>query len=261
MRFLLSTLLALAALTSASAQKTRLVLQAGELIDGKGAVLHNQQIVVEDGHIVSVGPGTAKPDYDLSSLTLMPGWIDTHVHLQWHMNAQGRPVADGPPDEMVLYDEADSWLSLQGGFTTVESVGSKYDKPVRDRINEGVLPGPRVYTMTYEQIDAVCSEAKAVGLRSVVHAIGDAGARDAVKAGCTSIEHGTFLTDETLKLMVARGTYFDPNLLVLHNYLDHRTSYTFTDAQLKTIEAGIKPTQDVLRRARALGVKIVFGTR
>ncbi len=309
MRFLLSTLLALAALTSASAQKTRLVFQAGELIDGKGAVLHNQQIVVEDGHIVSVGPGTAKPDYDLSSLTLMPGWIDTHVHLQWHMNAQGKAVADGPADEMVLYDEADSWLSLQGGFTTVESVGSKYDKPVRDRINEGVLPGPRVYTsliqifgkdgdhvftpdelralvrktkadgadviklfatsglgagggqtMTYEQIEAVCSEAKAVGLRSVVHAIGDAGARDAVKAGCTSIEHGTFLTDETLKLMVARGTYFDPNLLVLHNYLDHRTSYTFTDAQLKTIEAGIKPTQDVLRRARALGVKIVFGT-
>ncbi len=184
-----------------------------------------------------------------------------------------------------------------------------YDKPVRDRINEGLLPGPRVYTsliqvqgkvgdhvqtpdelralvrktkadgadviklfatsglgsgggqtMTYEQIDAVCSEAKAVGLRSVVHAIGDAGARDAVRAGCTSIEHGTFLKDETLRMMVERGTYFDPNLLVLHNYLDNRASYTFTDAQLKVIEAGIKPTEDVLRRARALGVKIVFGT-
>ena len=60
--------------------------------------------------------------------------------------------------------------------------------------------------------------------------------------------------------MVERGTYFDPNLLVLHNYLDNRASYTFTDAQLKVIEAGIKPTEDVLRRARALGVKIVFGT-
>ena len=60
--------------------------------------------------------------------------------------------------------------------------------------------------------------------------------------------------------MVERGTWFDPNLLVLHNYLDNRASYTFTDAQLKTIEAGIKPTEDVLRRARKLGVKIVFGT-
>jgi imidazolonepropionase-like amidohydrolase len=114
--------------------------------------------------------------------------------------------------------------------------------------------------MTKEQIEAVCSEAKAVGLRSVVHAIGDAGARDAVLAGCTSIEHGTFLKDETLKLMARRGTTFDPNLLVLHNYLDNRASFTFTDAQLKTIQDGIAPTIDVLRRARALGVKIVFGT-
>ena len=75
-------------------------------------------------------------------------------------------------------------------------------------------------TMTDEQIQTVCSEAKAVGLRSVVHAIGNAGARAAVLAGCTSIEHGTFLKDETLDLMVKRGTFFDPNLLVLHNYLD-----------------------------------------
>ena len=273
-------------------------------------MLKQQQVVVQGGRIVSVGPaGTRKPDYDLGAMTLMPGWIDTHVHLQWHMNADHKAVADGPADEMVLYDEVDSWLTLEDGFTTVESVGSKYDKPVRDRINEGLLPGPRVYTsliqvqgkvgdhvqtpdelralvrqtradgadviklfatsglgsgggqtMTYEQIETVCSEAKAVGLRSVVHAIGDAGARDAVRAGCTSIEHGTFLQDETLKMMVERGTYFDPNLLVLHNYLDHRASYTFTDAQLKVIEAGIKPTEDVLRRARALGVKIVFGT-
>ena len=214
---------------------------------------------------------------------------------------------------MVLDDEADAWMTLQAGFTTVQSVGSVFDKPVRDHIREGVLPGPRVLTsliqipgttnqggqahvptpdelravvrqnkangadliklfattglgagggqsMTDEQIQAVCSEAKAVGLRSVVHAIGDAGARAAVLAGCTSIEHGTFLKDETLKLMAERGTTFDPNLLVLHNYLEKRASYTFTDAQLKTIEDGIAPTADVLRRARALGVKIAFGT-
>ena len=115
-------------------------------------------------------------------------------------------------------------------------------------------------SMTDEQIQTVCSEAKAVGLRSVVHAIGDAGARAAVLAGCTSIEHGTFLKDETLDLMVKRGTFFDPNLLVLHNYLENRASYTFTDAQLKILQDGIAPTVDVLRRARARGVKIAFGT-
>jgi imidazolonepropionase-like amidohydrolase len=115
-------------------------------------------------------------------------------------------------------------------------------------------------TMTDEQIQAVCGEAKAVGLRSVVHAIGDKGARAAVLAGCTSIEHGTFLRDETLDLMAQRGTFFDPNLLVLHNYLDNRAAFTFTEEQLNTIEKGIAPTEDVIRRARAHHVKLAFGT-
>lgn len=310
-------LLWLAALVCVSAfAQDRVTLRVGTVIDGKGGVLKNQRIVLEGGRIVSVGPaqdgaGPGEAEYDLSGLTLMPGWIDTHVHLQWHMDAQGKAVAGGvAPEEMVLYDAADAWLTLEGGFTTVESVGSPFDKPVRDRINQGVLPGPRVFTsliqiqgsgpdhhvwtveelramvdktkadgadviklfattglgsgggqsMTDEQIQAVCAEAKVVGLRSVVHAIGDAGARAAVLAGCTSIEHGTFVKDATLDLMVARGTYFDPNLLVLHNYLEKSSSYTFTDAELKTIQDGIAPTEDVLRRARAKGVKIVFGT-
>ena len=195
-------------------------------------------------------------------------------------------------------------MTLQDGFTTVQSLGAFIDKAVRDRIDQGLLPGPRILTslrqitdrsgdpdalralvrqtkadgadviklfatsglgaggnqtMSDEQIQATCGEAKAVGLRSVVHAIGDAGARAAVLAGCTSIEHGTFLTDETLDLMAARGTYFDPNLLVLHNYLDNRGGFSFSAETLATIEKGIAPTIDVLR-ARARHVKIIFGT-
>jgi imidazolonepropionase-like amidohydrolase len=116
-------------------------------------------------------------------------------------------------------------------------------------------------TMTDAQIQAVCEEAKAQGLRSVVHAIGDKGARASVLAGCTAIEHGTFVSDETLDLMAQRGTYFDPNLLVLHNYLDNRSGFpTFTDQTLATLEKGIAPMADALRRARARHVKIVFGT-
>ena len=60
--------------------------------------------------------------------------------------------------------------------------------------------------------------------------------------------------------MAQRGTYFDPNLLVLHNYLDNRASFTFTEAALKTLEDGLAPTADVLRRARSRGIRIVFGT-
>src|SRR6185295_2271602 len=97
-------------------------------------------------------------------------------------------------------------------------------------------------TMSDAQIEAACSEAKSLGLRAAVHAHASGGAKPAVLSGCTSIEHGTFLTDEVLDLMVKRGTYFDPNLLVLHNYLDNRTAYTFTPEALATLEKGIAPT-------------------
>ena len=114
--------------------------------------------------------------------------------------------------------------------------------------------------MTDAQIEAVCDEARAVGLRSVVHAIGDKGARAAVLAGCTSIEHGTFVSNETLDVMKARGTYFDPNLLVLHNYLENPAAFGFNASVLETLQRAIGPTSDVIRRARAKGVKLTFGT-
>jgi len=307
-------LIALALFGFVAFAQDRFVVQAGMLLDGTGASLRNQRIVIEGGRIVSVGPGTGAADYDLTTLTAMPGWIDTHVHLNWHMDANHKSVAGGvKPEEMALYTAADAWMTMQGGFTTVQSVGSAIDGPVRDRIDEGAIPGPLVLTsliqiqgmgggrgqqrawtvdelrdmvrknkadgadviklfattglgagggksMTDEQIQAVCSEATAVGLRSVVHAIGDSGAKAAVLAGCTSIEHGTFLSNETLDLMAKRGTYFDPNLLVLHNYRDNRASFTFTEAALKTLQDGLAPTADVLRRARSRGVRIVFGT-
>ncbi len=295
-----------ACLAVAAQTPRRIVIQAGTVLDGKGGVARNQQIVVEGSRIVEVRAARGKADYDLPSLTLMPGWIDAHIHLNWHMDANHKSVNNGgKPEDMALYTAGDAWMTLQGGFTTVQSVGAAIDGLIRDRVNQGVIPGPRILTslrqindarmdvealrklvrqtkddgadviklfattglgaggnqsLSDEQIAAVCSEAKAVGLRAVVHAIGDSGARAAVIGGCTSIEHGTFLKDETLDLMVQKGTYFDPNLLVLHNYLDNRASYTFTEQALATLEKGIPPTCDVLQRARARHVKIIFGT-
>ena len=297
--------LVLCASACALAQK-HIVIQAGTVLDGRGGVARNQQIVVEGGRIVSIGPGTAKPTYDLSSMTVMPGWIDTHIHLNWHMNAEHKSVSGGgKPEDMALYTAGDAWMTVRAGFTTVQSVGAAIDGLVRDRVNQGVLPGPRILTslrqinnrsgdvealrklvrqtkeegadliklfataglgagggqnISDEQIQAVCSEAKAAGLRTVVHAIGDSGVRASVLAGCTSIEHGTFIKDETLDLMAQHGTFFDPNFLVLHNYLDNRDAYTFTPEALATLEKGIAPTIDVLQRARRHNVKVVFGT-
>jgi len=132
---------------SAAYSQDRVTIQAGTLLDGKGGVLHNQRIVVEGGRIISVGPGSGKADYDLTGLTVMPGWIDTHIHLNWHMDAGNKSVSGGAkPEEMALYTAADAWMTLQAGFTTVQSVGSAIDGPVRDRINDGVIPGPRVLT-------------------------------------------------------------------------------------------------------------------
>jgi imidazolonepropionase-like amidohydrolase len=304
-------LYALLTLTTCLAQPRRIVIQTSTILDGKGGVLKDQQIVIEGSEIRTIATGAAKPDYDLRGLTVMPGWIDTHIHLNWHLDANNKSVnSGGKPEDMALATAADAWITLAGGFTTVQSVGADVDANVRDFVARGLLPGPRILTslrqiqgtnrdktrpdpealrelvrkikqdgadviklfattglgaggdqsMTDEQIQAVCGEAKAVGLRSVVHAIGDAGARAAVLAGCTSIEHGTFIKDETLDLMAERGTFFDPNLLVLHNYLDNRQSYTFSAAALATLEKGIAPTEDVLRRARAHKVKVVFGT-
>lgn len=114
--------------------------------------------------------------------------------------------------------------------------------------------------MSDEQIQATCSEAKAQGLRSVVHASGDSGIRASVLAGCTSIEHGTFISDDSLRLMAQRGTYFDPNFLVLHNYLENLPKYDFNATSETALRNGIAPTADVLRRARKFGVKVVLGT-
>jgi len=119
-------------------------------------------------------------------------------------------------------------------------------------------------TMTVDQINATCGEAKKMGLRAIVHAHSSEGARASVEAGCTSIEHGTFLDDATLQLMASRGVYFDPNFLVLHNYLDNKPKFlgigNYTEEGFAYMEKGMPLVADVLRRARKANVKIVLGT-
>jgi imidazolonepropionase-like amidohydrolase len=288
------------------------IVRAGMLIDGKGGVLKNQDIVIEAGKIRAVRPAarSTPADYDLSSMTVMPGWIDTHVHMDWHFDANHKLANRNQekPQQLALFAAENAWLTLQGGFTTVQSVGSTTDVDVRDRISQGSLPGPRILTsvrqinersaggdieklrelvrqtkqdtadviklfatsgmgaggaqtMTDAQIQAVCGEAKAQGLRAVVHAIGAGGIKAAILAGCTAIEHGDFADEEAIDLMLQHGTYFDPNFLVIHNYIDQRDSFpNINDAAMKALADALAPTAKVLRMARKKGVKIVFGT-
>ena len=65
----------------AQSQSRRAVIAASTLFDGKGNVLHNTRIVIQDGKIVAIDPKAAPVDYDLRGLTVLPGWIDAHAHV------------------------------------------------------------------------------------------------------------------------------------------------------------------------------------
>ncbi|SRR5579871_110683 len=302
-----------ASLCTAHAQtKDRIVIRATRLLDGKHPVQMRMQIVVEGSKIVSVGPIKDPPTYDLTGYTVMPGWIDTHVHVGAHFGPNGKATLGGPATPFsTLASAANLWATLQGGFTTVQSLGASTDKDLREAVAAGQIPGPRVLTsirqitettgggdldklraavdqaadegadviklfatksirdggaqsMTNEQVAAVCGEATKRGLRSVVHAHAPGGAKAAVMGGCTSVEHGIFLDDETLQLMADKGVYFDPNFLVLHNYLELKPKFlgtgNYTEEGFAYMEKALPLDDQVIRKARAHHVKIVFGT-
>jgi imidazolonepropionase-like amidohydrolase len=120
-------------------------------------------------------------------------------------------------------------------------------------------------TLSDEQLAAICGEAKAHGLRTVVHAISAASVRAATLAGCTEIEHGTFATDSELELMAQHGTIFDPQVcLVFQNYIDHRDVYArsgFTDQSFDALANAIPTATEMFRHAIATpGLRVIFGT-
>ena len=111
--------------------------------------------------------------YDLGDVTLMPGLIDTHVHIGYHFGKDGRAQNQGEtPAEMALYAAENAWVTLINGFTTVQSVGAASDKELRDAIDRGVLPGPRILsslgsmnerTGTPDELRAYVRKQKAAG--------------------------------------------------------------------------------------------------
>jgi imidazolonepropionase-like amidohydrolase len=305
---------ALVAAPKFPAQGKRIVIAASSVLDGRGHELHNTRIVVEGSKIVAIDPKAGPVDYDLNGLTVLPGWIDAHVHITWFFNSEGH-LAGGhePPQEAALAAASNAWVTLMAGFTTVQSVGSPDDKPLRDAIASGSIPGPRLLTamsplqgrgeatgtpdeirayvdkqaeagadlikifasqsirqgggmtLSQEQLNAACDEAKKKGLRTLVHAYGKA-VPAATLAGCTQIEHGTLATDDDLKLMAQHGTYFDPQAgFVIENYLQNKPKFLgspgYTEEGFAAMEKVLPVEHELIRRSVATpGLKIVFGT-
>jgi imidazolonepropionase-like amidohydrolase len=310
--FVLPLFLILLTVAFAQSPSPPIVIRAGTLVDGQGQILHNVQIVVENGKIVRVdknAKGTAT--YDLGRLTVMPGWIDVHDHVTWHFGPNGHfDDKSESQEQAALAAAANAYDTLMAGFTTIQSLGSPEDKALRAAINSGGLPGPRILTalnpiedakltpdqireavrklktdgadvvkifasrsirqgggqtLSDEQLQAACGEAKAQGLRSVVHAYRSA-VRAAANAGCTEVEHGTYATQEDLDAMAAHGTFFDPQVgLVIHNYLDNKAKFlgvgTYTEEGFAKMQEVLPVIAEMFKKALATkNLKIVFGT-
>jgi imidazolonepropionase-like amidohydrolase len=314
----LSTLLCIS-LTCVAAQRVvaaespdseaRIVIRADRILDGVGGVFGGRDVHVVGERIVAIAPQRGRADYDLKGMTLMPGWIDTHVHVAARKDRLGcrvlpNELGEETAEEAALATAANAHATLMGGFTLVQSVGDRLDVPVKQSVDAGLLPGPRILTsidllnghtagspeqvrewvratrdkgadviklfadghgtLDSDQIDAACAEARANGLRAVVHATTLPAIKAAAEAGCTTVEHGSQIDESTLDMLRARGVYFDPNLNIVPNYAREHTQLPDPASyDAKSIEQMPDRYRDAVRmfqRALRSGVKIVFGS-
>jgi len=313
LRASVSMFAALLPCVTALAQQKPIALVADTVIDGSGKVLHHTTILVEGSTIKSIGapiPAGALV-YNLGRLTLAPGLIDTHAHIMWHFD-NGRLAGSGePPLQAMLHAVDNAIVTLDNGFTTIQSPGSPDDKYLRDAIARGIIPGPRILTslqplmvdsgdpdklrqlvderkaqganfiklfasksireggdqtMTDAQIQAICGEANKLGMRTLVHAHAASAAKAASLAGCTSIEHGAFVTDDVFQIMAKNGTYYDPNIgLVLQNYIANKEKYlgigNYNEEGFADMVKGEAIVLETFKRSLKIpGLQIIYGT-
>ena len=319
------------------------LIHAGRLIDGDAdRAVNDRTIRVSGNIIVAIEDGfTAAADgdtvIDLRNATVMPGLIDTHVHLN------GQYSANSNLNRFVL-NEADYALdaakyarrTLEAGFTVVRNVGDSFNVTIalRNAIAAGDVPGPLIFSagkglsstgghgdptngwaahfganpgpkegvvngvedarkairqrykdgadwikitatggvlsvaksgqnpqFTMEELEAIVDTAADYGLRVAAHAHGTEGMKRAVLAGVASIEHGTYMTEEVMDLMIERGTVFVPTILAGNWVAEKAAIDGFFPELVRPKAAAIGPIiSDTFAKAYARGVPIVFGT-
>lgn len=334
--------------TTVSAQQPQkgsgtVVLHAARVIDGSGAApIANGVVVVTDDKIVAVGPEASvkvpagATRIELGDATLLPGFIDAHVHLI------GRDLADPGSQEQNTKDYPGfgailgtlfAKRTLMDGFTAVRNLGASdfYDVSLHKAIEDGYVPGPRmrvaahsigitgghcdengyrpglldgdyrtgiadgpdavraavryqakygadviktcatggvlsagdavgVPQYTYEELKAMVDEATKLERKVAAHAHGTEGIKIAVRAGVSSIEHGSFLDDEGAKMMAAKGTYLVPTLSAGEATENAVKAGILKGLMAEKALAAGKAMRSATRIAKANGVKIALGT-
>ena len=306
-----------------------------------GSIIKNSSITVNKNLITSIDSGYIKVEknnrlIDLRRLTLMPGYMDMHVHFGGEYQSKAkRPIKVERETEAILAT-AHALTTLKAGFTTVRQVGDSglVAISLRDAINSGHVKGPRIFTsgksiattgghadptngkssdeyeypvaedgvingpydaytavrqrykdgadgikltvtggvlsvaksgdnpqFTFEEVDAVVKAAKDYGMWVAVHAHGAQGMKRAVLAGVDSVEHGTFMTDEVMDLMIERGTYYVPTISAGEFVAEKSKIDNYFPEIVRPKAASVGPQIGAtFGKAYNKGVKIAFGT-
>jgi imidazolonepropionase-like amidohydrolase len=335
-------LAALAAFLPAGAATAATLIHAGRLVDGVGPARERVTIVVEGDRIRAVESGFKEAGQgdtvvDLADATVLPGFMDMHVHLtsEHSRTSEIDSVKKGEADQAydsVVYAER----TLMAGFTTVRNLGDGWNTTIalRRAIAEGKVKGPRIFTagrsigtrgghadatnsfgpfltsndprhdtvcngaddcreavrqrykdgadsikitatggvlsiaksgsapqFTDDELAAVISTAHDYGMKVAAHAHGTEGIKRAVRNGIDSIEHGTFMDDEAIRLMKEKGTHYVPTISAGRWVYDKAQDPDYFPAIVrpKALEVGPQ-IQATFGKARKAGVKIMFGT-
>jgi imidazolonepropionase-like amidohydrolase len=339
---LLFTLLCSTMLCSTVALAQRTIIYCGKLIDTRAMqVLSEVTIIVEGNTITGLEKGwlpAAAGDQlvDLKNRTVLPGLIDSHVHLedQGSPDAQLREFTQNPADIAYL-STVYARTTLLAGFTTVRDVGgSGVNIALRNAVNKGIVPGPRIYTAgriisstgghadptvgyrndlmgdpgplqgvangkdecikavrerykegadlikitasggvlslekdgtgaqySEEEIRAIVETAKDYGMRVAAHAHGAEAMKRAIRAGVTSIEHGTFMDDEAIALFKKYGVWYVPTIIAGKSVADSAKIPGYFPPRIVGKALAVGPIiQGTFARAYKAGVKIAFGT-
>ena len=334
---------AVAASMAAGAQAAPTYIHAGRLIAVPGqAVQGPATIIVDGGRIQAVQAGFTAPTepgatiIDLKDKTVLPGLIDSHVHLSSDRGGEADLLSwvREEPQMHALEAQWNGMKTLRAGFTTVRNLGDDgATLALREAIKRGWVQGPRIIdagnsisttgghmdgrgglndelvahlpnpeylcdsvescrrvvrrqidrgadvikfattggvnsgtglaTRMYEdEARSLVETAHAYGRKVAVHAHGADGIKLALRAGADSIEHGTVMDDEIIKMMKAKGTYYVPTLSTVNGYLERlaKDPNSYSPSVRQQIDWRIGITGQSLLKAYPAGVKIAYGT-